>query len=122
MLDSKLALAAMMAVSNLLAQPSSPSTIRAMIREEGLQHSQVMTYATQLMDGIGPRLTGLPNLDKAINWAEKVLKSACCLNVRTESWGRFGMSCKIWEQPACFPMTQSTKRGNTRAIPCSVTW
>ncbi len=66
-----------------------------MIREEGLQHSQVMTYATQLMDGIGPRLTGSPNLDKAITWAEKILNSACCVNVRTESWGKFGMS---WQE------------------------
>jgi carboxypeptidase Q len=29
------------------------------IRDEGLNHSHVMEFATALMDGIGPRLTGL---------------------------------------------------------------
>jgi carboxypeptidase Q len=35
------------------------------IRIEGLTHSHVMDYASGLMDGIGPRLTGSPNLKRA---------------------------------------------------------
>ena len=35
------------------------------IREEGLEHSHVMDYAGALADGIGPRLTGSPNMAKA---------------------------------------------------------
>jgi hypothetical protein len=34
------------------------------IRDEGLNHSHVMEFGTALMDGIGPRLTGSPNLAK----------------------------------------------------------
>ena len=49
-------------------QPSSESldlTMYERIREEGLNHSHVMEFASALMDGIGPRLTGSPNLKKA---------------------------------------------------------
>jgi carboxypeptidase Q len=35
------------------------------IRDEGLNRSHVMEFASALMDGIGPRLTGSPNLKKA---------------------------------------------------------
>jgi len=35
------------------------------IREEGFNHSHVMEFGSALMDGIGPRLTGSPNLAKA---------------------------------------------------------
>jgi hypothetical protein len=35
------------------------------IRIEGLTHSHVMDYASGLMDGIGPRLTGSPNVKRA---------------------------------------------------------
>ena len=37
-------------------------TMYQRIREEGLGHSHVMEYASALTDGIGPRLTGSPNL------------------------------------------------------------
>jgi len=35
------------------------------IRDEGLNHSHVMEYASGLMDGIGGRLTGSPNMKRA---------------------------------------------------------
>ena len=35
------------------------------IRDEGLNHSHVMEFASALMDGIGPRLTGSPNAKKS---------------------------------------------------------
>lgn len=65
------------------------------IRDEGNTRSQVMDYASELMDGIGPRLTGSPNLEKAIGWAMNRLAAAGALNVRKESWGDFGMG---WRQ------------------------
>ena len=37
-------------------------TMYARIREEGLRHSHVMEFAGGLTDGIGPRLTGSPNM------------------------------------------------------------
>ena len=45
-------------------QPATESLDMAMyqrIRDEGLNHSHVMEFASALMDGIGPRLTGSPN-------------------------------------------------------------
>ena len=38
----------------------------ARIREEGLSQSQVMDFAFELMDRIGARLSGSPNLDRAV--------------------------------------------------------
>ena len=43
------------------------------IRDEGLNRSHVMEFATALMDGIGPRLTGSPNLTKANQWTRDTL-------------------------------------------------
>jgi carboxypeptidase Q len=43
------------------------------IRIEGLTHSHVMDYASGLMDGIGPRLTGSPNVKRANEWTRDQL-------------------------------------------------
>ena len=45
------------------------------IREEGFKHSQVMTIASGLVDGIGPRLTGSPNAKRANEWTRTQLES-----------------------------------------------
>ena|ERR1700730_4395317 len=45
----------------------------ARIREEGFSHSHIMEYASALFDGIGPRLTGSPNLAKANAWTRDQL-------------------------------------------------
>lgn len=65
------------------------------IRIEATQRSRVMEYAAELIDGIGPRLTGSPNLRKATEWAREKLASLGCADVRSESWGAFGMG---WRQ------------------------
>jgi len=65
------------------------------IREEGLAHSHVMDYAGGLMDGIGPRLTGSPNLAKANAWTRDQLTRMGCANAHLEDWGEFGMG---WQQ------------------------
>ena len=67
------------------------------IREEGLAHSRVMDYATALFDGIGPRLTGSPNMAKANAWTRDELAAMGCANAHLESWGDFGMG---WRQIA----------------------
>src|SRR4051812_31174512 len=61
------------------------------IRDEGLIRSQVMEYATELLDGIGPRLTGSANLKRATAWGLDRLNQIGLSNLRTESWGEFGM-------------------------------
>ena len=65
------------------------------IREEGLQHSHVMEYASALADGIGPRLTGSPNLAKANAWTRDQLTAMGCVNAHLDDWGEFGMG---WQQ------------------------
>jgi carboxypeptidase Q len=41
----------------------------ARIRDEGLNHSHIMEYASGLFDGVGPRLTGSPDFAKAAQWS-----------------------------------------------------
>ncbi len=65
------------------------------IREEGLRHSHVMDYAGGLIDGIGPRLTGSPNMAKANAWTRDQLTKMGCVNAHLEDWGEFGMG---WQQ------------------------
>jgi len=65
------------------------------IREEGLSHSHIMEYASALTDGIGPRLTGSPNLKKANEWTRDQLTAMGCTNAHLEDWGEFGMG---WRQ------------------------
>jgi carboxypeptidase Q len=85
-------------LSSLLAQGSTDNpdpAIYARIRDEGMARSRVMEYASELMDGIGPRLTGSPGLDKAVAWTMERMSAAGASNVRKESWGEFGMG---WRQ------------------------
>jgi hypothetical protein len=65
------------------------------IREEGLTHSHVMEFASALMDGIGPRLTGSPNLAKANAWTRDTLTKIGLDNAHLDDWGEFGLG---WQQ------------------------
>jgi carboxypeptidase Q len=81
-----------------LAQPATETLDFAMyqrIREEGFSHSHVMEFASGLMDGIGPRLTGSPNLKRANEWTRDQLTAMGCSNAHVEDWGEFGMG---WRQ------------------------
>jgi hypothetical protein len=69
------------------------------IREEGLNHSHIMEYASGLFDGIGQRLTGSPNMAKANAWTRDQLTAMGCSNAHLESWGEFGMG---WRQIGTF--------------------
>jgi len=70
-------------------------TMYQRIREEGLNRSHVMEFATALMDGIGPRLTGSPNLKKANEWTRDTLTKIGLENSHLEDWGEFGLG---WQQ------------------------
>jgi carboxypeptidase Q len=65
------------------------------IRDEGLSHSHIMEYASALMDGIGPRLTGSPNLKRANEWTREQFTAMGCANAHLEDWGEFGIG---WRQ------------------------
>jgi len=60
------------------------------IRYEGFRNSKVMEIASGLMDGIGPRLTGSPNMKLANEWTRDQLTSFGLSNAHLESWGPFG--------------------------------
>lgn len=60
------------------------------IRQEGFRNSKVMDTASTLMDKIGPRLTGSPNMKKANEWTRKQLEDWGLANAHVESWGPFG--------------------------------
>jgi carboxypeptidase Q len=65
------------------------------IRDEGFRHPHIMEYASGLFDGIGPRLTGSPNMKRANEWARDQLAAMGCSNAHLEDWGEFGMG---WQQ------------------------
>jgi carboxypeptidase Q len=65
------------------------------IRDEGLNHSHVMEYASALDDDIGPRLTGSANLKHANEWTRDQFTAMGCSNAHLEDWGEFGMG---WQQ------------------------
>jgi len=65
------------------------------IREEGLTRSHVMEFGSALTDGIGGRLTGSPNMQKANEWTRDELTRLGLVNAHLEDWGEFGMG---WRQ------------------------
>ena len=60
------------------------------IRYEGFRDSKVMELAIGLMDGIGERLTGSPNMKRANEWTRDQLTSFGLSNAHLEPWGPFG--------------------------------
>jgi carboxypeptidase Q len=80
------------------AQPATENldlTMYQRIRDEGFKHSHVMQFAGALSDGIGPRLTGSPNMAKANAWTRDTLTAIGLENAHLEDWGEFGMG---WQQ------------------------
>src|SRR4030088_3575046 len=60
------------------------------IRYEGFHNSKVMEFASGLMDSIGERLTGSPNMKRANEWTRDQLTAMGLSNAHLESWGPFG--------------------------------
>jgi hypothetical protein len=60
------------------------------IRYEGFHDSKVMEFATGLMDSIGERLTGSPNMKRANEWTRDQFTAMGLSNARLEPWGPFG--------------------------------
>src|SRR6516164_10989279 len=77
------------------AQETLDYSMYVSIREEATAHSHIMEYASALTDGIGPRLTGSPNLKHANEWTRDQLAAMGCSNAHLEDWGEFGMG---WQQ------------------------
>ncbi len=96
---------------------SNPSLTEAIerIRDEGLNHSQVMQTLSYLTDVIGPRLTGSPALWRAHEWTRDQLQRWGLQNARIESWGTFGRGWTLKRfsaemvEPQCMPITGMPK-------------
>jgi carboxypeptidase Q len=74
----------------LFAADSPDLQMQTRIRQEGLRNSKVMEIASGIVDSIGPRLTGSPNLKRANEWTRKKLEDYGLSNAHLESWGPFG--------------------------------
>jgi carboxypeptidase Q len=77
-------------VANLWSQEKVDLETMGRIRYEGFHDSKVMDYATGLMDTIGERLTGSPNMKRANEWTRDQLTAMGLSNAHLESWGPFG--------------------------------
>ena len=93
-----LVLCFLVSVSTLPAAESVDLDMVTKIRQEGFRHSRVMDTASDLMDGIGPRLTGSPNMKAANEWTRDKLKEWGLSNAHLESWGPFGRG---WVYESC---------------------
>src|SRR6516225_3583507 len=103
------------------AQPATESLDLATInriRDEGLNHSRIMEYGSGLFDGIGPRLTGSPEFERAAQWSIDQLRRMGATNAHEESWGDFGMG---WTQigTSLLMVTPSTATLLAQATPWS---
>ncbi|HTB24731.1 MAG TPA: M20/M25/M40 family metallo-hydrolase, partial [Puia sp.] len=81
--------------SGIFAQTENlDMAMMAKIRDEGMNHSQVMEIIFNLTDANGPRLMESPGYFKAANWAKNKLASWGLANANLEAWGKWG---KGWE-------------------------
>ena len=87
------------------------------IRLEGFRNSKVMETASHLMDSIGPRLTGSPNMKKANEWTRKQLEEWGLSNAHLESWGPFGRG---WSYERCSVRMTAPDSAELLALP--VAW
>ena len=69
----KLAVFALAATLPLFAADMPDLTMQTRIRQEGFRNSKVMDIASGLMDYVGPRLTGSPNMKRANEWTRDKL-------------------------------------------------
>jgi len=60
------------------------------IRYEGFRNSQIRDIAQGLLESIGPRLTGSPNMKRANEWTRDQLTKFGLTNSHLEAWGPFG--------------------------------
>ena len=68
-------------------------TVIEKIVQEETKNSQLQTLAHELLDGIGPRLVGTPQMKKANEWAVNKYAS-WGISARNEQWGEW----KGWER------------------------
>ncbi len=77
--------AALLAFVSSPALAQDPATL-SRIRDEGMNHSQVLGLFDHLTNVIGPRLTASPAFKHAVDWSAQKLRDYGLSNVHLESW------------------------------------
>ncbi len=108
-----LALIALLATS-LFAADTPDLTMQNRIRQEGFRNSKVMDTAEGLMDFVGARLTGSPNMKRANEWTRDKLTEFGLSNAHLESWGPFGRG---WSYQECTVRMTSPEIAQLWALP-----
>jgi hypothetical protein len=85
----------LLAPTALAQQPTAtptpdPNDPIVRIKDEGMNHSQVMDTLSYLSDVIGPRLTASPNMKRSNEWTRDQLTKWGLQNAHLEAWGPFG--------------------------------
>ncbi|MET0620992.1 MAG: M20/M25/M40 family metallo-hydrolase [Thermoanaerobaculia bacterium] len=101
-------------VSTVPAQERVDLDMVTKIRLEGFTNSKVMETASELMDRIGPRLTGSPQMKEANEWTKERLSGWGLANARLESWGPFGRG---WTWEGCSVRMIAPDKTQLVAIP-----
>jgi carboxypeptidase Q len=81
----------MTSVVNLWSQERDKVDLETIgrIRYEGFRNSKVMDYASGLMDSIGERLTGSPNMKRANEWTRDQLAAMGLIQRAPRTMGAF---------------------------------
>ena len=82
-------------VATLSSSAKAATSDTARIIDEGMNRSHVMLTASELMDGIGPRLTNSTNMRRAEDWAIAKFQSYGLSNVHREAFD-FGHITGAW--------------------------
>ena len=77
-------------IGSSFAQEKADLDAITRIRYEGFHNSKIMEIASGLMDGIGARLTGSPNMKRANEWTRDKLTEFGLVNAHLEPWEPFG--------------------------------
>jgi carboxypeptidase Q len=88
--STHLALLVALLVSPVWSQEKLDLETISRIRYEGFRDSKIMELASGLMDSIGERLTGSPNMKRANEWTRDQLTAMGLSNAHLEAWGPFG--------------------------------
>src|ERR1041385_6553413 len=89
---------------------TAPKELVDKIKDEGMNHSQVMQTLSYLSDVIGPRLTASPGMKRGNEWTRDTLAKWGMQNAHLEPWGPFGRGWTLKrfsamvDGPTAFPL------------------
>lgn len=86
------ALALLLAGNGVFAQTKDSLIVKSIV-EEATNNSQLQKLAHELLDGIGPRLVGTPQMKQANDWAVAKYQS-WGITAKNEQWGEW----RGWER------------------------